>query len=63
MNKNSMSYKTSQFLMFAGVSTVLFCGVVIIPFVYGLYLTFTSWDVPQQAFCRLRELCGCVCGS
>ena len=44
MNKNSMSYKTSQFLMFAGVSTVLFCGVVIIPFIYGLYLTFTSWD-------------------
>ena len=44
MNKNSMSYKTSQFLMFAGVSTVLFCGVVIVPFIYGLYLTFTSWD-------------------
>ena len=30
--------------MFAGVSTVLFCGVVIVPFIYGLYLTFTSWD-------------------
>lgn len=28
--------------MFAGASTVLFCGVVLIPFVYGLYLTFTS---------------------
>ena len=44
MKKNTMSYKTSQFLMFAGVSTVLFCGVVVIPFIYGLYLTFTSWD-------------------
>ena len=30
--------------MFAGVSTVLFCAVVILPFIYGLYLTFTSWD-------------------
>jgi raffinose/stachyose/melibiose transport system permease protein len=30
--------------MFAGVTTFIFCAVVIIPFVYGLYLTFTSWD-------------------
>ena len=39
-----MSYKVKQFLMFAGPATVLFCAVVIIPFVYGIYLTFTSWD-------------------
>ncbi len=44
MKKNTLSYKMAQYLMFAGVSTVLFCGVVIIPFIYGLYLTFTSWD-------------------
>lgn len=30
--------------MFAGVTTVVFAAVVIIPFLYGLYLTFTSWD-------------------
>ena len=30
--------------MFAGPGTVLFLAVVIVPFVYGLYLTFTSWD-------------------
>lgn len=30
--------------MFAGPAAVLFCLVVIIPFIYGLYLTFTSWD-------------------
>lgn len=30
--------------MFAGISTVIFGMVVIIPFIYGLYLTFTSWD-------------------
>lgn len=30
--------------MFAGPATILFCAVVILPFIYGLYLTFTSWD-------------------
>ena len=44
MDRNKMSYKVSQFMMFAGVSTVLFIGVVVLPFIYGLYLTFTSWD-------------------
>lgn len=39
-----MSFKTKQFLMFAGVTTFIFVSVVIIPFFYGLYLTFTSWD-------------------
>jgi raffinose/stachyose/melibiose transport system permease protein len=44
MKKNKLSYKISQFFMFAGPAAVLFCLVVIIPFIYGLYLTFTSWD-------------------
>ena len=44
MERNTMSYKTKQFLMFAGPAVVLFCMVIIIPFLYGLYLTFTSWD-------------------
>ena len=39
-----MSYKSKQFLMFAGPALILFCLVIIIPFLYGLYLTFTSWD-------------------
>lgn len=30
--------------MFAGLSTLIFGMVVIVPFIYGLYLTFTSWD-------------------
>ena len=30
--------------MFAGVTTFVFAAVVIVPFLYGLYLTFTSWD-------------------
>lgn len=44
MNTNSMSYKCKHFFMFAGVTTVIFAAVVIVPFLYGLYLTFTSWD-------------------
>ena len=30
--------------MFAGPGTILFLAVVIVPFIYGLYLTLTSWD-------------------
>ena len=44
MKKNTMSYKTGQYLMFAGPAALLFIGVVVLPFIYGLYLTFTNWD-------------------
>jgi raffinose/stachyose/melibiose transport system permease protein len=44
MKTNTMSYKCKLFAMFAGISTLTFAAVVIIPFIYGLYLTFTSWD-------------------
>ncbi|MCR5627836.1 MAG: sugar ABC transporter permease [Lachnospiraceae bacterium] len=49
MERNKMSYKVSQFLMFAGPASILFLGTVIIPFIYGLYLTFTSWDGVSKA--------------
>jgi ABC-type sugar transport systems, permease components len=43
--------------MFAGVSTAVFAAVVIIPFIYGLYLTFTSWDgvSKQKPFVALEN--------
>lgn len=44
MKQNTMGYKIKQYLMFAGPGTILFCAVVIVPFIYGLYLTLTSWD-------------------
>ena len=44
MERNTTSYKIRQYLMFAGPATILFCGVVVIPLIYGFYLTFTSWD-------------------
>lgn len=48
MDRNTTKYKVKQYIMFAGISTVLFAAVVIIPFIYGLYLTFTSWDGIQR---------------
>ena len=44
MKQNTLSYKIKQFLLFAGPGTLLFSAVVIVPFLYGLYLTLTSWD-------------------
>ena len=44
MKQNTTSYKVKQYLMFGGVGTLLFLAVVIAPFLYGLYLTLTSWD-------------------
>ncbi|MBQ1402212.1 MAG: sugar ABC transporter permease [Oscillospiraceae bacterium] len=44
VKQNTTSYKLKQYLMFAGPGTILFLAVVIVPFIYGLYLTLTSWD-------------------
>ena len=44
MKRNTLGYKVRQYLMFGGVGTLLFCAVVVVPFIYGIYLTFTSWD-------------------
>ncbi len=44
MKQNKLSYKIEQYLLFGGPGTALFLAVVIVPFVYGLYLTLTSWD-------------------
>lgn len=55
MKRNKLSYKVGQFFMFAGPAAVLFSLVVVVPFVYGLYLTFTKWDgiSPQKPFVGL----------
>ena len=42
--KQKTSEKVKQYLMFAGPGTILSFCVVVVPFVYGLYLTLTSWD-------------------
>ena len=40
----SFSKKLYLFLTFAGPAMLFFCCVVIIPLVYGVYLTFTDWN-------------------
>lgn len=44
MRKESFWKKSKLFLIFAGPSMLAFTCVVILPFIYGIYLTFTSWD-------------------
>ncbi|HJA30510.1 MAG: ABC transporter permease [Clostridiales bacterium] len=44
MRKESFWTKTKLFLIFAGPSMLAFTCFVIFPFIYGIYLTLTSWD-------------------
>ena len=57
MKRNTFGYKVRQILMFAGPGTILFFAVVIVPFIYGFYLTFTSWDgvSPTKPFVGLQN--------
>ena len=40
----SFSKKLLLFLSFAGPAVFFFCCVVVIPLIYGIYLTFTDWN-------------------
>ena len=42
--KNTFLYKSLVFIGFAGPASFCFVMVMIIPFIYGFYLTLTSWD-------------------
>lgn len=43
-SKETFMGKCATFLIFAGPAVISFILVVIIPMIYGVYLTFTSWD-------------------
>ena len=45
MNNKNLLKNTGTFLFFGGPALVAFAAVVLIPFLYGLYLTFTNWSV------------------
>lgn len=45
MSKRSVLQRAGTFLIFGGPATITFFAVIIIPFVVGLYLTLTNWDV------------------
>ena len=55
MKQNTLSYKVKQYLMFAGPGTILFLGVVIVPFLYGLY-----WKGTTRAACYVSFVWGCA---
>ena len=55
MQRNEkMSRKILLFLCFAGPSMILFVMFVIVPFIYGIYLTMTNWD----GFSSTKEFVG-----
>lgn len=45
MKKKNVLSNAGTFLLFGGPSIFAFAAVVVIPFLVGLYLTFTNWDV------------------
>ena len=59
--KENLWSKVSTFLVFAGPATFSFLAVVIVPFLYGVYLTFTSWDgvSSNKPFVGLKEFLPC----
>lgn len=49
MKKNKTFSNISTFLVFAGPAVFAFMAVIIVPFLYGVYLTLTSWDGISKA--------------
>lgn len=44
MNDKTIGGKIRSWLIFAAPATFIFFAVIIVPLVYGVYLTFTNWD-------------------
>ena len=44
MNSKKTTEKIKQFTIFALPGIAVFLSVVIVPFIYGFYLTLTDWD-------------------
>lgn len=42
--------KLKTYLLFAGPTTFAFITVIILPFLFGVYLTFTNWDGISKAY-------------
>lgn len=42
--KKNLLQKSGLFLLFAGPACICFTAVIIVPFLYGIYLTTTSWN-------------------
>ncbi len=44
LTEKGFLYKARTYAAFAGPSTFFFCTVILLPFVFGVGLTFTDWD-------------------
>ncbi|WP_226035489.1 carbohydrate ABC transporter permease [Aquibacillus saliphilus] len=45
MRQNKKLKNFGTFLLFGGPTLFIFSAVIVIPFIFGLYLTFTNWSV------------------
>lgn len=57
MRTNKQLKNIGTFLLFGGPTLFFFIAVIVIPFIFGLYLTFTNWSVAtgESAFIGLRN--------
>lgn len=46
--------KLKTYLLFAGPTTFVFLTVIILPFLFGIYLTFTNWDGIAKTYTFVR---------
>jgi raffinose/stachyose/melibiose transport system permease protein len=44
LSERGFLYKLKTYILFAGPTTFFFITVIILPFIFGIYLTFTNWD-------------------
>lgn len=47
---NHRSKKIRNFLFFCGPTALFFITVILVPFLFGIYLTFTNWDGISNAY-------------
>lgn len=50
MGENSLLRKAGRFCVFTGPSLFAFICVLVIPFLYGIYLTFTDWNAISDSY-------------
>lgn len=50
LHRRGIGRKVGTFMMFAGPATLAFAVVMILPFLYGILLTFTDWDGKASQF-------------
>lgn len=48
------SDKLKTYLLFAGPTTFVFLTVIILPFLFGIYLTLTNWDGIAKTYTFVR---------